>query len=221
MACIDHKDVPQFLLPPGSSRKQEMDAIGTLSAYSFITRRTEDLAIDLHRLVHLTIRNWLRNKGVLAEWTRKAVARLEEVFPDHEHMNRAMWRTYLPHAHYVLESNLIAKDNQSRIDLEWKIALCYYSDGRFDEAEVFFREVMEFRTNVLGAEHSDTLKSVGKLALVYHAQSRFPEAKALGLRAMEAQKRILGEEDPETLSTMSHLAMTYSDLSQWKEAEEL
>lgn len=51
MACIDHKDVPQLLLPPGSSRKQEMDAIGTLSAYSFITRRAEDLAIDLHRLV--------------------------------------------------------------------------------------------------------------------------------------------------------------------------
>ncbi len=221
MACIDHKDVPQLLLPPGSSRKQEIDAIGTLSAYSFITRRAEDLAIDLHRLVHLTIRNWLRNKGVLAEWTRKAVAQLEEVFPDHEHRNRAMWRTYLPHARHVLESNLIAKDDHSRIDLEWKIALCYYSDGRFYEAEAFFREVMEFRTKVLGAEHSDTLKSIGKLALVYHAQSRFPEAKALGLRAMEAQRRILGEDDPETLSTMSHLAMTYSDLSQWKEAEDL
>ncbi|RYP93273.1 hypothetical protein DL770_000648 [Monosporascus sp. CRB-9-2] len=221
MACVDHKDVPQLLLPPGSSRKQEMDAIGTLSAYSFITRRAEDLTIDLHRLVHLTIRNWLRNKGVLAEWTRKAVARLEEVFPNHEHRNRAMWRTYLPHARHVLESNLIEKDDHSRIDLEWKIALCYFSDGRFDEAEAFFREVMEFRTNVLGAEHPDTLKSVGKLALACHAQSRFPEAKALGLRAMEAQKRILGEDDPETLSTMSHLAMTYSDLSQWKEAEEL
>ncbi|TVY18739.1 Kinesin light chain [Lachnellula arida] len=221
MACIDHKDIPQLLLPPGSSRKQEMDAIGTLSAYSFITRRAEDLAIDLHRLVHLTIRNWLRNKGELAEWTRKAVAQLEEVFPDHEHRNRAMWRTYLPHARHVLESNLIAKDDCSRIDLQWKIALCYYSDGRFDEAEAFFREVMEFRTNVLGAEHPDTLKGIGKLALTYHAQSRFPEAKALGVRAMEAQKRILGEEDPETLSTMSHLAMTYSDLSQWKEAEEL
>ena len=221
MACIDHKNVPQLLLPPGSSRKQEMDAIGTLSAYSFITRRAEDLAFDLNRLVHLMIRSWLRNKGVLAEWTRKAVARLEEVFPDHEHRNRAMWRTYLPHARYVLESNLIAKDDHSRIDLEWKIALCYYSDGRFNEAEAYFREVMEFRINVLGAEHPDTLKSVAKLALVYHAQSRFQEAKALGLRAMEAQKRILGEEDPETLSSMSHLAMTYSDLSQWKEAEEL
>ncbi|CAE7205771.1 hypothetical protein PTNB73_07222 [Pyrenophora teres f. teres] len=221
MACIDHKDIPQLLLPPGPSRKKEMDSIGTLSAYSFITRRSEDLALDLHRLVHLTVRNWLRNEEVLAEWTYKAITRLEEVFPDHEHRNRAVWRMYLPHAHYVLESNLIAKDDPIRIELEWKIAMCYYSDGQFDEAETLFQRVMEFRTNVLGAEHPDTLKSIAKLALTYHAQSRFQEAKVLGLRAVEAQKRVLGEEDPETLSTVSHLAMTYSDLSQWKEAEEL
>ncbi|KAJ4294113.1 hypothetical protein N0V90_007803 [Kalmusia sp. IMI 367209] len=221
MACVDHKDVPQLLLPPGPSRKKETDSIGTLSAYSFITRRSEDLALDMHRLVHLTVRNWLRNEGTLAEWTRRACSRLEEVFPDHEHRNRAVWRMYIPHARHVLESNLIAGDDARRIDLEWKIAMCYYSDGRFDNAEAFFREVMEHRTNVLGAEHSDTLKSIAKLALTYHAQSRFQESKVLGLRAMEAQKRVLGEEDPETLATMSHLAMTYSDLSQWKEAEEL
>ncbi|KAF2468341.1 TPR-like protein [Lindgomyces ingoldianus] len=221
MACINHKDVPQLLLPPGPSRKKEMDSIGTLSAYSFITRRSEDLALDLHRLVHLTVRNWLRNEGVLAEWTRRAVARLEEVFPGHAHTNRAVWRMYLPHARYALESKLIAKDDAKRVDLEWKIAMCYYSDGQFDEAETFFREVMKFRTNVLGVEHPDTLKSIAKLALTYHAQSRFQESKVLGLRAVEAQKRVLGEEDPETLTTMSHLAMTCSDLSQWKEAEEL
>ncbi|KAL9027364.1 MAG: hypothetical protein Q9196_004100 [Gyalolechia fulgens] len=221
MACIDHKDVPQLLLPPGPSRKKEMDSIGTLSAYSFITKRSEDLALDLHRLVHLTVRNWLRNQGMLAEWTRRAVARLGEVFPDHEHRNRAVWRMYLPHARYALQSNLIAEDDAIRIDLEWKIAMCYYSDGRFDEAETFFREVMEFRTIMLGAEHPDTLKSIVKLALTYHEQSRFRESKVLGLRAVEAQKRVLGEEDPETLSTMSHLAMTYTNLSQWKEAEEL
>jgi hypothetical protein len=54
MACIDHKDIPQLLLPHGPLQKREMDAIGKLGAYSFITWRAEDLAIDLHRLVHLS-----------------------------------------------------------------------------------------------------------------------------------------------------------------------
>jgi len=221
MACIDHKDIPQLFLPHGSSRKKEVDAIGTLSAYSFVARRSEASSIDLHRLVHLTIRNWLRNENMLAEWTCRAVALLKEVFPDHGHRNRAVWRTYLPHARYVLESALVAKDNASRIDLKWKLALCYYSDGRSDSAENFFREVLEFRTSMLGPEHPDTLKSMAKLALAYHAQSRFQEFKTLGVKAMETQKRVLGEEDPETMSTMSNLAMTFSDLSQWKEAETL
>jgi hypothetical protein len=60
MACIDAKNIPKPLLPLGRSRKKEIDAIGTLDAYSFIARRPADLAIDVHRLVHLATRNWLR-----------------------------------------------------------------------------------------------------------------------------------------------------------------
>jgi hypothetical protein len=186
MACIDHKDIPQFLLPPGSSRKKEVDAIGTLSAYSFVARRSEALSIDLHQLVHLAIRNWLQNEDRLVEWSHRALARLGEVFPDHGHRNRAVWRMYLPHARYVLESGLVAKDNTSRIDLEWKLALCYYSDGRVDESETFFREVLKFRTTMLASEHPVTLKRMAKLALAYRAQSRLQGAKTLGVEAMES-----------------------------------
>lgn len=87
---IDHEDIPKLLLPPGPSPKCEMDAIGILIAYSFITIRPEDAALDLHRLVHLTIRNLLREEGSLAEWMFRATMHLEEVFPDHEHGNMAI-----------------------------------------------------------------------------------------------------------------------------------
>ena len=60
MACIDPKNIPQSLLPASGSRKKEIDAIGTLDAYSFIVKRSADLTLDLHRLVHLATRNWLR-----------------------------------------------------------------------------------------------------------------------------------------------------------------
>ncbi len=221
MACLDHKDIPQVLLPPGPSRKAEMMAIGTLTAYSFLTFRPEDAAYDLHRLVHLAIRNWLRKEGVLAEWTLKAAARLEAAFPDHQHENRALWRMLLPHARRVLDTELLPKDNASRIGLEWHVAVCYFTDGRWDEAETLFRGVMEYRALELGLDHPDTLRSMSKLAWTYHSRSRFPEAKSLGEKALDAQKRILGEDDPETLSTMSNLAMTCSDLSQWPESETL
>ncbi len=90
MACIDPKDVPQSLLPPGPSRKKEMNAIGTLNAYSFISGRSADLALNIHRLVHLAMRSWLRKEGLLAQWTERAVTRLEDVFPDNDHQNRSV-----------------------------------------------------------------------------------------------------------------------------------
>ena len=72
MACVDPKDIPQSLLPPGLSRKKEIDALGTLSAYSFISRRPVDVALDLHRLVHLATRNWLRKEGCsVGGWKRQ------------------------------------------------------------------------------------------------------------------------------------------------------
>ena len=56
MACVDPKNVPPSLLPPDPSRK-EIDATGTLNAYSLTARRPEDLVVDVRRLVHLATRN--------------------------------------------------------------------------------------------------------------------------------------------------------------------
>ena len=64
MACVDAKDIPQSLLPHGQSRK-ETDAMGTLQGYSFVAKRSADLVVNIHRLVHLETRNWLRKEGSL------------------------------------------------------------------------------------------------------------------------------------------------------------
>jgi len=129
MACIDPKDVLQSLLPPGQSRKKETDAIGTLSAYSFIAKRSADLALDIHRLVHLATRNWLRKEELLAQWTEKAIVWLEEVFPDNDYRNRSVWRTYLPHARFALKSDLVDRDWKKRVGLRWRYGMCLYEHG--------------------------------------------------------------------------------------------
>ena len=60
MACVDPTDIPLALLPTTSPRERGIDAVGTLDAYSFIAKRTAESALDLHRLVHLSTRNWLK-----------------------------------------------------------------------------------------------------------------------------------------------------------------
>ncbi|KAH0551380.1 hypothetical protein GP486_007405, partial [Trichoglossum hirsutum] len=190
IACIEPRDVPQSLLPPAQSRKKEVDAIGTLAAYSFLSRRSAGLSLDLHRLVHLATRNWLRREGSLSRWTSKAVTRLEEAFPDDDYYrSRSLWRAYLPHARYVLSSSLIKDDVQERTQLLWKYSLCLYSDGRYDEAEESFSQVMETWKRKLGAEHPFTLNSIAKLASTYRSQGRWREAKELEVQVVETTAR--------------------------------
>jgi hypothetical protein len=66
IACVDRNDVPLALLPVATPREQGIHAIGTLDAYSFVTKRTAELALNLHQLVHVSTRNWLQNQGLLS-----------------------------------------------------------------------------------------------------------------------------------------------------------
>jgi hypothetical protein len=107
-----------------------------------------------------------------AHWTLKALTRLDEVFPDDDHKNRSTWRTYLPHARYILESDLINNEYPQREGLLRKYSQCLYVDGRYTEAEGPISEVTDTRKRVLGVEHPDTLTSMANLAATYSNQGR-------------------------------------------------
>ena len=221
MSCVDPKEIPQSLLPPGSSRKEETDAIGTLNAYFFVSRRPADPVLDLHRLVHLATRNWLRKERKLAQWTERVIVRLEEVFPDDDHKNRSVWRRYLPHARYALQADLVDKDWTCRMDLICRYGLCLYDDGQWNEAEVAILQVLETRKRVLGPDHPSTLASMANLASTYNNEGRCNEAEKLGMQVMETSKIVLGAEHPNTLTSMANLASTYWNQGRWNEAEKL
>jgi len=90
MCCIDPRDIPQSLLPPAQSRKKETDANRILNAYSFVSRRPADNSLNLHRLMHLATRNWLRKEESIAQWTLKAIIRLDKVFSDNNYKNKSV-----------------------------------------------------------------------------------------------------------------------------------
>lgn len=223
MACMHHRDIPQSLLPRGRSRRQEMDAIGTLSAYSFVSRRPGGTVLDLHRLVHLTMRNWLRQAGLLHKWTEKAVSRVGEVLPEaeHEHGTTAVWRAYLPHAQQVLASDLVSEESAQRVELLRKYGRCVYSDGRWNEAEAMFYKIVEIEGRV-HSKNSGTVQSGWLwLASTYSKQGRWSEAEEIQESMVEIRKTELGVDHPETLLSMNNLASTYLDQSRLAEAERL
>ncbi|KAI2885598.1 hypothetical protein CBS13152_7503 [Aspergillus niger] len=220
-ACINPRDIPQSLLPQPISDKNKTDALGLLKAFSFISEGSGGSSLNLHRLVHLATRNWLRKNQQFRRQILKTADRLSEVFPDNDHANRQVWRKYLPHALSLIAEAGFRKEQEKYIDLIQNVCGCLYSDGRWKEAEDLDMQVMESRKQVLGPEHPDTLTSMGNLASTYRNQGRWKEAEDLEVQELEICKQVLGSKHPDTLTSMANLASTYRNQGRWKEAEDL
>jgi tetratricopeptide (TPR) repeat protein len=221
MSCVAQQDIPRSLLPPATKRK-ELEAIGTLRAYAFITRREGQDSYDIHRLVQIAMRNWLKTRNELSLWSRKALIQVAEVFPFPEHENRATWTIYLPHAQSVLSFQEYSSDfEESQRDLLFNIGECFRIGGKYEEAERMHRQTLELREKVLGEDHLDTLASMNNLASVLNSQGKYKEAEQMHQQTLQLNEKVLGKEHPSTLVSMNNLANVLDNQGKYEEAEQM
>lgn len=221
MACIHPKDIPQSLLPPAPSQRRQTEAIGTLTAYSFVNKRPTDGALTLHRLVHLATRNWLRTESMLTSWLQETLIRVEQVFPNFDHSNREVWRMYMPHALQILKVDQSVDTTKQRKALVLRCGQCLYRDGRWDEAETYLSQVVEGDALGRSEDNVDPAESMYWLAKLYRRQGRYADAESLLLQVLESDKVIFGAESLSTLLTMGELGALYRRQGRLTEAEEL
>ncbi|KAN0078920.1 hypothetical protein V8E54_005433 [Elaphomyces granulatus] len=166
-------------------------------------------------------RNWLRNGGMLEQWTVNTGRRLRDVFPSDKHENRILWREYLPHAFFILQSDEFQNDKPEREHLVQRVAQCLYKDGRYDQAGVLFKEVLENKSKRLKMDDEEMLGSMAWMALAYLDQGRWTEAEKMFVQVVQTRKTVLGPEHPHTLTSMNNLALTYLEQGRWMAAEKL
>ncbi|KAJ3571480.1 hypothetical protein NPX13_g5363 [Xylaria arbuscula] len=177
ISFLAEKDIPRSLLPVASKLKMKK-AISTLEAYAFITEHDTPDAFDIHRLIRLVTRSWLQKKGEWEKWTTKVVQELIKEYPFPRHENREIWTKYLPHGQAVLEVDG-AVNTERNSNLLHNIAESYFILGKYDNAELLYRQTLELREEVLGREHPDTLASMNNLAGVLDSQGKYEEAEAI------------------------------------------
>ena len=219
-ACVASKDIPFEFFKDENIRERE-NAVHVLSKYGLVTRRPEDSALDLHRLVHFALQEWLQQRNQLQQQIEYAITQLLRVFPDSSHQNRSKWRRLFPHTKYALSYRSPEAENGEQSDLAWRYAMAFYSDGQYNKAEELFTQVMETRKRILGGEHPFTLACIANLATAYRDQQRWKEAEELEAKVLEITKKVLGDEHPDMLTSMANLAAMYSNQQRWKEAENL
>jgi tetratricopeptide (TPR) repeat protein len=228
MACTTGKAVPASLLWPGSTKLATIEALGTLSAYAFIAEREQrpsslgalrqERTFDMHRLVRLVTRNWLKMNGRWQEWASKALTRLVEIVPFGDYETRETWTAYLPHAMHVVDVPEVS-ETEGSISLLERVGRCEQTLGRYRAAEQANGQVLERREQVLGKEHPHTLASMNDVAYALSGQGKYAEAELMYRETLSLKEKVLGKEHPDTLTSINNLAMALSHQGKYAEAE--
>ncbi|CAP65380.1 uncharacterized protein PODANS_6_8860, partial [Podospora anserina S mat+] len=220
ISCIEPKGIPQSLFPSSESTEQLVDAIGTLCAYAFLTRRGDSKVFDMHSLVHLATRIWAQREGLTATTEEKATRHLATVFPSDDYANRNVWREYLPHGLRVLQHSK-ELDIKERSDLLFWIGRCLRADGRIKESAKSLEEACQWRIRHFAKDHPSRLASQHTLAIAYQANGQVQEAIELLEQVVAIQAKTLTQEHPDRLASQHELARAYQANGQVQEAVEL
>ncbi|KAM3504856.1 hypothetical protein MY11210_008194 [Beauveria gryllotalpidicola] len=120
-----------------------------------------------------------------------------------------------------IREELLGPDHPDTLVSMGNLALIYYNQGRWEEAEELCMQLTETSKTKLGADHTNTLIIMSNLASIYTDQGRWEEAERLEVQVMETRKAKLGANHLGTLNSMSNLASIYSNQGQWEKAERL
>ena len=205
---IEPKAIPRSILP-GIGAEEMTHAIGTLCAYSFLSRRGERAVYDMHSLVHLATRKWGQKHGltVKAADAMEAMRHVARVFPSDDHANRNVWREYMPHALRMLQGG-IGYDIKERYALFFRVGRCLQVDGRTREALDCFERCYFWRKKQFSEDHPDRLASQHALAIAYDANGQVQKAVELLEHVVKVQK-MLAEDHPGRLASQHALAGAY------------
>jgi hypothetical protein len=109
MAMLDRQGIPEFLLSAYYPKALDLEAaLSPLEEFSLISVGKGGAIFDMHRLVQLATRKWLRQDQELERWEGKAVDVVSNAFPNGEFSNWEMSQTLWPHAQEVLRSKFVS-----------------------------------------------------------------------------------------------------------------
>ncbi|KAI1166890.1 hypothetical protein F5B18DRAFT_648300 [Nemania serpens] len=175
MSYIEPKGIPLSILPRPPEDWEMETAIGTLCGYAFLVRRGDSDTFDMHRLVHVTTRVWIRKHSLVYKTESSAIRHLTSIFPFSRKEDRPLWREYMPHAQHALWVNQQYQDRE-RFDLFYSVGRCLYADRRFQEAIIALEETVRWRKQYLLEEDHSRLASEHQLASAYLNNRQIREA---------------------------------------------
>ncbi|KAL9109562.1 MAG: hypothetical protein Q9227_005742 [Pyrenula ochraceoflavens] len=205
IACIEQKAIPRSIMPD----QDLIHAIGTLCSYGFLASRGESNLYDMHRLVHVATKVWIRKADTLHESKEKAIRQLANIYPQPWYNNQTIWQAYLPHGLRLL-------DDSKEVEIKEKEKLCMKvgkslrCDARYNEAIKWLSTCLGLREARLGERDPLLLSSQHELAIAYGRNGQAPEAIELLEKIVDFHRNTLAEDDHRRLLSQYELAVAYN-----------
>jgi len=104
-------------------------------------------------------------------------------------------------------------------EVQYAIAGLLLDQGHYKDAADTLQSVVEVRTQVLGAEHPDTLNSRSRFFFALWREGKYAEAEGGFRQVVKLQEKVIGPEHPDTLMSCNNLATVLDDQGKYAEAE--
>ena len=100
------------------------------------------------------------------------------------------------------------------------LAFLLGEQGKYNEAEPIYKQILDHRTRQYGPEHKQTLETLWNLALVYRNQEKFVDAEESYTQLVDIQSKTLGTDHPSTLDSLMVLAWVLQNLQKYPQSEQ-
>ncbi|KAL7762869.1 hypothetical protein ACKLNR_006227 [Fusarium oxysporum f. sp. zingiberi] len=196
------------------------DDIAILRDYCLIMLSKDASTFEMHGLVQLAMRRWLKAQGLQDKFLEQYITIMASSFPTGEYENWTRCQQLFAHVEAAAEY----RPNEDNLKKTWSGLLHnggWYAglQGRYAVAEHMLSQGKRTREKLLGNDHEATLESMSLLASIYMVQGRWDEAEKPFMWILETYKRKLGADHADTLRSMNNLISIFIEQGRLKEAE--
>lgn len=223
MAHYEQSKIPGSLLKHlvGHSLIDLTTAAGVLLRFSLIGSGSGN-SYNMHRLVQLTVKQWLIKLGSAHQWATKALRLVLDDFPSGEPDTWNTCATLEPHAVKVIHTITISEQDRPHLaGLQKKLSWYYFTRGRWTGSENLARDACQTFERAYGPKNRDTLSAKSNLANILKEKGHFIDAEKVAKEVVEGTQSSLGSKDEQTLSAYNSLALIYQVEGKVRMAEKL
>ena len=185
LGVLDRQHIPRFLTYLLDQDRLNVDeALGRLLAFCLVRLEVDNEYLEIHPLVDVALRFWMKENDELSRWLTVATGILDRCFPGDLYENAEHWplgNVLLPHAQRVIEtsSKIPAMRGGQLATTLTDVGLCLGLQFQWEEAAILQQQAIDIATTVLGPQDPKTLAYQSNLAHTLMKRKKLNEAEAI------------------------------------------